>query len=89
MSERHRLTITVTMALYEELCRRAGPRGISHWMEDAAWRKLQSRGHGEPQPVPVPGPTADGSPARPGLPPPPWCWSPLRPTGTEHGGTDR
>ena len=88
MSQRHRLTITVTMALYEELCRLAGPRGISHWMEDAAWRKMQAPGPGEPQPSPASEPAEDETHPRPGLPPPPWCWSPLRPAGTEGVGTN-
>ena len=76
------------MALYEELCRLAGSRGISHWMEDAAWRKIQSDGRGEPQPPPASAPAEDETHPRPGLPPTPWRWSPLRPAGTEGGGTN-
>jgi len=88
VSQRHRLTITVTMALYEELCRHAGPRGISRWMEDAAWRKLRSHDGGRQPPPPSP-PGGDETWSRHGLPPPPWCWSPLRPTGTERDGINR
>ncbi|MDE0653410.1 MAG: hypothetical protein OXI26_07135 [bacterium] len=78
MSRRHRLTITVTLALYEELCELAGQRRISRWMEDAAWRKIQSLRAEEIPPAPntPPGPV-EPAPAA-GLPPPPWCWSPLR-----------
>ena len=79
VTERHRLTITITMSLYRELCELAGPRRLSAWMEDAAWRKIRTlRGEGPP-------PGARGAPATPpisrlpSLPPPPWCWSPLRP----------
>ena len=82
MSQRHRLTITITMALYDELCRLAGPRGLSHWMEDAAWHKIQRHGHGGQA-----GRVLDeaGEQPQPGLPPPPWCWSPLRPGGADGG----
>ena len=79
MPGRHRLTITVTVSLYEELCDLAGPRRISEWMEDAAWRKIRARRGEEGSPERT---TRGGSvePAlHPGLPPPPWCWSPLRP----------
>lgn len=78
MPGRHRLTITVTMPLYEQLCELAGPRRISQWMEDAAWQKIGAlRGGGAPT-APGGGLPADPVPA-PQLPPPPWRWSPLRP----------
>lgn len=83
VSPRHRLTITVTDLLYEELCRLAGPRRISEWMEDAAWRKIQVQGCHEPQPGPAPEPPVLEVRPPHGFPPPPWRWSPLRPAGTE------
>ncbi|MCY3785691.1 MAG: hypothetical protein OXG47_03075 [bacterium] len=87
MSQRHRLAITVSMPLYEELCRLAGPRGISRWMEDAAWLKIRASG-GESGRLRVSG-AAEGEPrTRPGLPPPPWCWSPLRPSQIMESGED-
>jgi len=89
--ERHRLTITVTMPLYEQLCELAGPRRISQWMEDAAWRKIGApRGGGAPTASRAGGIPGEPAPA-PALPPPPWRWSPLRPpepqVGVE-GGAD-
>ena len=87
MSRRHRLTITVTMSLYEELCELAGPRRISQWMEDAAWHKIRSSHGGDIPPAPDTR-TAPAEPASlPGLPPPPWCWSPLRPP-EPHAGVE-
>lgn len=75
MPGRHRLTITVTDSLYEELCELAGPRRISQWMEDAAWRKIRTLSGGDAPPPP--GAPAE-TPSTRGIPPPPWCWSPLR-----------
>ncbi|MCE2531568.1 MAG: hypothetical protein J4F44_03670 [Acidimicrobiia bacterium] len=91
MPGRHRLTITVTMPLYEQLCELAGPRRISQWMEDAAWRKIRAL-DGEDAPIASGADGVRGEPApAPELPPPPWRWSPLRPpepqVGVE-GGAD-
>ena len=73
------------MSLYEQLCELAGPRRISHWMEDAAWQKIGSLGGAETPAVPNT-PVAPGEPAPiGGLPPPPWCWSPLRPPEPQVG----
>lgn len=78
MPERHRLTITVTMALYEELCVLAGPRRLSQWMEEAAWAKIHSPAAGMLT-------ESDDDPGEHGVSPldglaaAPWCWSPLLP----------
>ncbi|MCY3662091.1 MAG: hypothetical protein OXH28_04585 [bacterium] len=91
MPGRHRLTITVTMPLYEQLCELAGPRRISQWMEDAAWHKIRAlRGGGAPTASGAGGLPGDPVPV-PELPPPPWRWSPLRPPepqGGLEGGAD-
>jgi len=79
---RHRLTITVTDSLYDELCELAGPRRISQWMEDAAWRKIRTLRDGD-DPA-APGTPAEAVPSH-GIPPPPWCWSPLRPPEPRSG----
>ena len=82
MSERHRLTITVTVSLYEELCELAGRRRISQWMEDAAWRKIGALRGGQAPTVLVDESAAVEASPIPELPPPPWCWSPLRQSAT-------
>lgn len=88
MPERHRLTITVTMPLYEQLCELAGPRRISQWMEDAAWRKIgEQRGADSPNATGAGGVPGVRAPA-PELPPPPWRWSPLRPPEPRLGVED-
>ena len=85
MPERHRLTITVTMPLYEQLCELAGPRGISRWMEDAAWRRIAALHGGDaPTASRAGGDPGEAAPA-PALPPPPWRWSPLRPSQPRDG----
>ena len=79
VAERHRLTITITLSLYRELCELAGPRRLSAWMEDAAWRKIRTLGEEDPQPGARGAPLTPPTSRLPGLPQPPWCWSPLRP----------
>lgn len=39
---RHRLTVTVTPELLSVLREVAGPRRISHWLEEAAWQRIRS-----------------------------------------------
>lgn len=38
---RHRLTITVSPELYDALHEVAGPRRFSHWLEQAAWERME------------------------------------------------
>ncbi len=79
MSQRHRLTITITLELYEKLCRLAEPRRMSHWMEDAAWRKIRDLAEGDgPAELPTRSAELDNRPL-PGRPIPLWRWSPLQP----------
>ena len=40
--DRHRLTITISRELLEILRVEAGSRRISHWLEEAAWRRLRA-----------------------------------------------
>jgi hypothetical protein len=87
MAERHRLTITVSMSLYEQLCQLAGPRRLSQWMEDAAWRKIISTRDEAPTET-EPDRGGKGMSSLHGLPPPPWRWSPLRPPQSMETGED-
>ena len=73
------------MSLYEELCELAGPRRISQWMEDAAWHKIRSLQGGEVPSAPNTRAAPVESAPAPALPPPPWCWSPLRPPEPQVG----
>lgn len=41
-NERHRLTITVSSELRDMLQVVAGPRRISYWIEEAAWRRIRA-----------------------------------------------
>ena len=85
MPERHRLTITVTMPLYEQLCELAGPRRISQWMEEAAWRRIRDMRDGDDRTTSGAGAVPGEAAPAPGLPPPPWRWSPLRPPEPQPG----